>query len=543
MAVTTPDSRVAAWLEAYGGADVSLGQILCDRHCIAPDRVAMRYEDADGESSRLTFDELRKQSRRAAGAFQQAGIAQGDRVATLIPKGPALVIATLGLWRLGAVHVPLFTAFGPQAIDLRVRNADTKAIITDATNRQKLDNLDLSMTIFTIADDAEQVPAGDIPFWTALEEATPLEESAQLSGDDLMILLYTSGTTGHPKGVPVPVKALAAFETYYRYGLGVREDDVIWNVADPGWAYGLYYAIVTPLLLGQTTLIYNGRFSAESTYEVLRKYGVTNLAAAPTVYRALRAAGAPPEKSAGLRLRTASSAGEPLNPDVVAWAEAELGIPIHDHYGQTELAMLVNNHHHPELRQPLRPGAMGQPMPGFQAVILDEAEQELGPGEEGQLAIDVGASPLFWFPGYYNDPQWTAARFTSDGRYYLTGDAASTDDAGYFWFSGRADDIIISAGYRIGPFEVESALMGHPAVAESAVVGAPDELRGEVVKAYVVLRDEYAPSDELEEDLSQFVKNNLSAHIYPREIVFLDELPKTPSGKVQRFLLRDSPSN
>lgn len=542
MVAVNPDDRVKQWVEEYGGSDISLGHLLCDRHCTDPERIALRYEDADGVSSSLSFDELRKQSSRAAGAFQKLGIEQGDRVATLVPKGPALMIATLGLWRLGAIHVPLFTAFGPQAIELRVRNADTTAIITDATNRRKLTDLNLDMTIITIADEPEDVPDGDISFWTALEEAVPLEKSARLSGDDPMILLYTSGTTGHPKGVPVPVKALAAFETYYRYGLDVREEDVIWNVADPGWAYGLYYAIVTPLLIGKTTLIYSGRFSAEATYQVLQTYGITNFAAAPTVYRALRAAALPAAEREGLRLRVASSAGEPLNPDVVSWAEAELGIPIHDQYGQTELAMLVNNHHHPAVQQPLRPGAMGQPMPGFRAVILDESEHELGAGEEGQIAIDVAGSPLFWFPGYYNDPKWTAARFTADGRYYLTGDAASKDDAGYFWFSGRADDIIISAGYRIGPFEVESALMGHPAVAESAVVGVPDELRGEVVKAYVVLRDEYTPSEDLEEDLSQFVKSTLSAHIYPREITFLDELPKTPSGKVQRFLLRDPSS-
>ncbi len=541
MIATTPDARVAQWIEEYSGSDVSLGYLLCDRHCSDPGRIALRYEDAGGVSSNLSFEELREQSSRAAGAFRKLGIMRGDRVATLVPKGPALTIAALGLWRLGAVHVPLFTAFGPQAIELRVRNAGVKAIITDVTNRGKLTDLNLDVTIITIASEPENVPVDDVAFWTVLEEATPLEESAQLSGDDLMILLYTSGTTGHPKGVPVPVKALAAFETYYHYGLDVREDDVIWNVADPGWAYGLFYALVAPLLLGKATLIYNSPFNAEGIYQVLQKYGITNFAAAPTVYRAMRAAGTQALDRERLKLRVASSAGEPLNPDVVSWAEAELGIPIYDHYGQTELAMLVNNHHHPELQQPLRPGAMGQPMPGFHAVILDESGEELGPGEEGQIAIDVTASTLFWFPGYYNDPKWTAERFTADGRYYLTGDAASKDDAGYFWFSGRDDDIIISAGYRIGPFEVESALMGHPAVAESAVVGSPDELRGQVVKAFVVLRDDYSPSSGLEEELSQFVKRTLSAHAYPRKIIFLDELPKTPSGKVQRFLLRESP--
>ncbi len=538
MASVAPETQVANWIETYTGSTVSLGDLLCDRHCSDEDRVALRYEDSAGVTVSLTYTELREQSRRCAGALQELGISKGDRVATLVPKSPALLIATVGLWRLGAIHVPLFTAFGPQAIDFRVQNAGVKLIISDLTNRPKLDDLEFDLTIVTIADEEDLIPAGDVPFWTILGKAPPLEGSAQLSGDDPMILLYTSGTTGHPKGVPVPVKALAAFQTYYQYGLDVRQDDVIWNIADPGWAYGLYYAVVTPLLLGKTTLIYNGSFSAETTYQIIQKYGVTNFAAAPTVYRALRAAELSDEELGDLRLRVASSAGEPLNPEVMTWAEEELGVPIYDHYGQTELAMMVNNHHHPAMQQPLRPGAMGQSMPGFHAVIVDENGHELAAGKEGQIAIEIEKSPLFWFPGYYNEPEWTAARFTADGRFYLTGDAASMDEDGYIWFSGRDDDVISSAGYRIGPFEVESALMGHPAVAEAAVIGVPDELRGEVVKACVVLRNGYSPSPELEEDLSQFVKGTLSAHAYPREIAFLDELPKTPSGKVQRFLLR-----
>jgi acetyl-CoA synthetase len=237
-------------------------------------------------------------------------------------------------------------------------------------------------------------------------------------------------------------------------------------------------------------------------------------------------------------LRVASSAGEPLNPDVIAWSEAALGVPIHDQYGQTEHGMVVNNHHAPGLARPLRPGSMGHPMPGFRAVVVDAEGRELGSGQEGQLAVDRRASPLYWFRGYYNDPERTAERFTADGRYYLTGDAASIDADGYVFFSGRADDLITSAGYRIGPFEVESALIGHAAVAEAAAVGKPDELRGEVVKAFVVLKPGHVGSTELAAELSQFVKANLSSHAYPREIEFVEALPKTPSGKIQRFLLR-----
>ena len=281
MATMTPDTRVAQWLEMYGESDVQLGDLLCDRHCDDPDRIALRCLDAEMQASTLSFQELREQSSRAAGAFRALGVEKGDRVATLVFKGPELMIATVGLWRIGAVHVPLFTAFGPQAIDLRARNSGTKAIITDMANRPKLDGVDLDATIITIANEGESVPAGDIPFWDTLEDAEPEEGSVSLAGDDLMVLLYTSGTTGPPKGVPIPVKALAAFQTYFHYGLDVRDDDVIWNIADPGWAYGLYYGLIAPLLIGKTTFYYNGPFSAEATYEVMRDYGITNFAAAP----------------------------------------------------------------------------------------------------------------------------------------------------------------------------------------------------------------------------------------------------------------------
>jgi acetyl-CoA synthetase len=537
-------TQVQRWLSEYSGAGIAVAELLCDRHARMPERIALFYEDASGQEARITFAELRERSARFAGALQRLGVAKGDRVATLLPKSPELLIATLGLWRLGAVHVPLFTAFGPQAIAYRVVNSGTRVIITDTANRPKLTGADLSQAsvshVITIeGPDGEAGQPGDVPFWTTLRTSDPVEAPAVVTGDDLLILLYTSGTTGHPKGVEVPVRALASFAAYMHFGLDLREEDMFWNIADPGWAYGLYYGLVGPLLLGKATLFFNAPFNTEATCRILAKYQVTNFAAAPTVYRALRAAGVPAEVREQLRLRVASSAGEPLNPDVIAWAVEHLGVPIYDQYGQTELGMVVNNHHLPALERPLRPGSMGQPMPGFRMVIVDEAGNELGPRQEGQVAVDVPHSPLYWFRGYYQAPEWTAQRFSGGGRYYLTGDAASYDADGYFYFSSRADDVITSAGYRIGPFEVESALMQHQAVAEAAAVGKPDALRGEVVKAYVVLKPGYTPSAELADELSQFVKANLAAHAYPREIAFIDQLPKTPSGKVQRFLLRE----
>lgn len=539
--------QVDSLLHEYDRQMPSVAYALCDRH--NPNQIALCYENAAGEKQTHTYGELTKLSKKFAAVLHKLGVKKGHRVAILLPKGPELFISALAVWRLGAIHVPLFTAFGPQAIAYRVNQSGAQIIITDSENRAKLSEktsefeaVDTSrIQVITAASQSEQDHRGksaDIPFWQSLNRAEPLSKNSSVTGEDLFILLYTSGTTGQPKGVEVPVKALAAFEGYMRFGLDLRKDDVFWNIADPGWAYGLYYALIGPLLLGQTTIMYDGKFSVEEAYRILEDYEVTNFAAAPTVYRAMRAEGMPQETKEKLKLRVLSSAGEPLNPDVSAWAEIHFGVPIHDHYGQTEHGMIVNNHHEPELQEPIKIGSMGKPMPGCRIVIVDEEGNELPTGEEGQIAIDVKHSPLLWFHGYYQDEKRTTERFTKDSRYYLTGDNGSRDEENHFYFSGRSDDIITSSGYKIGPFEVESAMMSHQAVAEAAVVGAPDKKRGEIVKAFVVLRQGFEPSDELKEELSQFVKKHLSAHEYPREIEFVKTLPKTPSGKIQRFLLR-----
>jgi len=541
-------TQVHTWLHTYTGDDVSVAGLLCDRHADGSGRIALQYEDATGNQSRLSFDELSEHSSRFAGVLRDLGIGPGDRVATLLPKTPELLITTLAIWRLGAVHVPLFTAFGPQAIAYRVVDSSTSVLVTNATYRPRVEASATGPTgengsraplrIVTVESSAPVGPS-DVPFWDSLRQSAPLTPPVSIRGDDLIILIYTSGTTGNPKGVEVPARALASFEAYMRFGYDLRPDDVYWNIADPGWAYGLYYALIGPLLCGNTTLFLDAPFDADRVYQTFERYGVTNFAAAPTVYRALRAAGQREGLRDRLHVRNMSSAGEPLNPDVITWAREQLGVPIFDHYGQSEHGMLVNNHHARALQRLVQPGSMGHPMPGFRVVIVGDDSREIAPGQEGQLAVDIHESPLYWFRSYYNAPDRTAERFSTDGRYYLSGDAASCDADGYFFFSGRADDVITSAGYRIGPFEVESALVAHPAVAEAAAVGAPDPIKGEFVKAYVVLTPGRQPSDALAHELGQFVKTSLSAHMYPREIEFLEQLPKTPSGKIQRFLLRD----
>jgi acetyl-CoA synthetase len=368
------------------------------------------------------------------------------------------VIAGLGLWRLGAVHVPLFTAFGPDAIGFRLDNAGATVVITDYHNSGKL--RDATRAEVLLVDDLRE----------QLGRVEPIAIATRLGPDELLILIYTSGTTGQPKGVEVPVRALGSFLAYLRFGLDVRDDDVHWNVGDPGWAYGLYYGLVGSLLIGQTILYYNGPFSADAAYGYLAKYQVTNLTAAPTVYRALRASGTRP---AGLRLRACSSAGEPLNPDVVAWGERVLGVTIRDQYGQSELGMVALNPQRRDLAGVIKPGSMGRAMPGFRVVVVDPEGRELGPGATGEVAIDVPRSPQYWFRGYWQTPDWTAGRFLDDGKLYLTGDAASMDADGYVFFSSRADEYTdaSSVGRRRTTLTLDARpvrLVGEPRFAHGA---------------------------------------------------------------------------
>ncbi|MFI6773875.1 AMP-binding protein [Nocardia sp. NPDC050412] len=538
------NARVRELLQTYDGPDASAADLLCDRH--PADRIAFTIVDPDLTSTDLTYGELRERSQRFAVALAGLGVEPGDRVATLMSKSADLVIALLGIWRRGAVHVPLFTAFAPPAIAFRLAASDATIVIADADQATKLlpgDDIPADPPWRVIiagngpsgGDAAASLRFADL--LAAYSADDPRAAAVAVGGDGLLVQLFTSGTTGTPKGVPIPVRALGAFHAYQEFSLDVRADDVYWNAADPGWAYGLYWAILSPLASGIRSLLLHAAFSAPLTWQVLERFGVTNFTAAPTVYRALRAdsSAAPTD----LRLRRASSAGEPLTPDVVTWSVETLGVAVRDHYGQTEHGMLICNSWHDALRVDTPAGSMGRTMPGWHcAVLAEDADVEAPIGELGRVAIDTEHSPLLWFLGYLDAPERTAQRYTADGRWYLTGDAGSLDADGFFHFSARDDDVIIMAGYRIGPFEVESVLVLDERVVEAAVVGMPDELRGEVLEAFVVLRDGFEGNAELEAELQSLVKRKFAAHAYPRKVHFVDALPKTPSGKVQRFILR-----
>lgn len=526
-------------LAIYDIPGASAAEFLCDRH--DPDAVAFTIIDADLSGRDITYGELKTESEKVAAALAELGVSEGDRVATLMSKSADLVFTLVGIWRLGAVHMPLFTAFAWPAIEMRITGGDAKVIISDADQRGKIEQTDVPVVVAGLAD-CPEAREGDLDLATIVAAQEPGRPAAVTGPNAGMVMLFTSGTTGTPKGVVVPVRALAAFHQYIETGLDVRADDVFWNGADPGWAYGLYYGILGPLAVGRRSLLLHARYSPELAFAVLQYFDVTNFAAAPTVYRTMRAKAdiAP----ADVTLRRASAAGEPLTPEVIDWSVKQFGVEVRDQYGQTEHGMFIINPWHDALREDVRPGSMGVPLPGWSCTVLAaDADVPAPAGELGRVAIDVPASPLMWFTGYHEAPEKTAERFSADGRWYYTGDAAKLDADGHFYFSSRDDDVIIMSGYRIGPFDVESVLAQHPDVLESAVIGVPDDLAGEVLEAYVVLREGVLPDGVFDDDdkvseLQKWVKTEFAAHAFPRKIHFARELPKTPSGKIQRFLLR-----
>lgn len=503
----------------------------CDRHADG-DAVALIQENADGSSSRHSYAELRDQSAQFAHYLTQQGVQAGDVVAGLLPRGHALLVTILGTWRIGAIYQPLFTAFGPKAIEHRLQNSAAKLVVSDAANRSKLSDVEHCPAVMTVTDtQGVGLVGGDCDFWPALASLSTDFEPVMRSGDDPFLLMFTSGTTGLAKPLDVPLRAIVAFQRYMIDAVGLRAEDSFWNVADPGWAYGLYFGITGPMSMGLPVLSVAGLFNLDRCLDIAKKYNVNNLAGAPTVFRMLIAAGAKVADQWKEQLRVVSSAGEPLNPEVIRWFKEHLNVAINDHYGQTEMGMVLCNHHN--LEHPMHMGAAGYASPGHRVVVLDENLNELHPGVPGILSVDTEQSPMFWFNGY-KDMHTTAFQ----GRYYLTGDTAELNTDGSISFVGRSDDVITTSGYRVGPFDVESALLEHPAVVEAAVVGKPDAQRTEIIKAFVILQEGYEGTPELAEELRIHVRNRLAAHAYPREIEFPDELPKTPSGKVQRFILR-----
>ncbi len=513
----------------------------CGRHVRdgRGDNIALVHEDTAGNVTRMSFAELDKASAQVASLLLSYGVQAGDQVATMLPRTPELLTIVLATWRIGAVYQPLFTAFGYDSIKYRMDKANTKVVFTNQDNRGKFDDLAKQTKMVLVGSKVDAQSWGDDNYADKISKQPQTIEPVLLNTDAPFLQMFTSGTVGKSKGVSVPLSALSAFYLYMRYAIDLRADDNYWNMADPGWAYGLYYAITGPLLMGVTTYFNEAGFDAANTRDFMVRHKISNLASSPTAFRMMKSSGVfeaahndnSNDNEAKLSLRCANSAGETLNTEVVNWVETYLSCKVCDQYGQTETGMTCCEHH--ALAHDCPVGSMGMALPGHTLVVLDDDMNILPDGEQGQLAVVVSQSSAFYFRGY----SWNEKDAFADD-YYLTGDVVERHSDGSYWFSGRDDDIIITAGYRVGPTDVENTVLEHEAVAESAAVGVPDEVRGHTIKSYVVLKDGIKGTDEIAKEIQDLVRRRLSTHAYPREVEFVKELPKTPSGKIQRFLLR-----
>ncbi|MBF6176617.1 acetate--CoA ligase [Nocardia blacklockiae] len=539
----------AARLDLAGlpGGGVNIAYEAVDRHLEEPGSPApsLRWLAAAGGDTTFGCADLVSMSNRFANVLRELGVRRGDRVCTLLGRIPELYVAALGAWKAGCVVSPLFSAFGPEPVRQRLAIAGATVLITTAAFYERKvapirDTLPLLRHV--IVTDARANSAGVVELPSAMAAADTEFSIVRTDFEDPALLHFTSGTTGTPKGAVHVHGAIVAHRATARYALDLRAGDVFWCTADPGWVTGMSYGVIAPLSLGATVISDESEFDARRWYDVLTAERVSVWYTAPTALRMLMRYGDRlPEGTDLSCLRFVASVGEPLNPEVVDWGYQVLGHPVHDNWWQTETgAIMIAN----LAAEQVRPGSMGRPLPGVEATVLRRgtdgraavvagAVTPAEVGEIGELAVRAGWPSMF--RGYWHDPGRYARSF-ADG-WYLSGDLARRDRDGYYWFVGRADDVIKSAGHLIGPFEVESALMAHPAVLEAGVIGTPDPVAGELVKAFVVLRPGYAPGEPLRAELSAFGRRALGV-VAPKRIEFADSLPHTRSGKVMRRLLK-----
>ncbi|UXV36075.1 acetate--CoA ligase [Staphylococcus sp. IVB6181] len=519
----------------YESGKVNMAYECIDRHVDngLGDKTALNYKDAKSKES-YTFKEMQELTNKAANVLKdEANVEKGDRVFIFMPRTPELYFAFFGILKLGAIVGPLFEAFMEKAVADRLDNSDANVIVTTKDLKSRIPKDDLpKLEKIVVVDENGDVEEEDVDFNKALKDASDEFDIEWLDREDGLILHYTSGSTGQPKGVLHVQDAMIVHYISGKYVLDLQEDDVYWCTADPGWVTGTSYGIFAPWLNGVTNCIAGGRFSPEAWYGMIEEFDVTIWYTAPTALRMLMSAGDDIVKKYDLSsLREVYSVGEPLNPEVIKWAKEVLGHTVLDTWWMTETGghMIVN---YPSMDVKL--GSMGKPLPGIEAAIVDDQGNELPPNRMGNLAIKKGWPSMM--RKIWKNPEKYDSYFIGD--WYVSGDSAYQDEDGYFWFQGRVDDVIMTAGERVGPFEVESKLVEHPAVAEAGVIGKPDPVRGEIIKAFVALNHGYDPSDEVKEDIRKFVKNGLSAHAAPREIEFKEKLPKTRSGKIMRRVLK-----
>jgi acetyl-CoA synthetase len=529
-----------------GGLGLNIAHEAVDRHAAGARRnhLALRWLGKQGEVRDFTYGDLSALSNRFANVLRGLGVGKGDRVFALSGRIPELDIAALGTLKNGSVFCPLFSAFGPEPIQQRLTIGEGKILVTTTLlyGRRKIRDLRKSLprlqhVVVIGADDVALSDPCTYHFNRLMAKADDRFEIPPTDPEDMALLHFTSGTTGRPKGAVHVHQAVVAHYVTGRYALDFHPEDIFWCTADPGWVTGTSYGIISPLSHGITNIVDEADFDAERWYGILQDQKITVWYTAPTAVRMMMKAGTEVIRKYDLsRLRFISSVGEPLNPEAVVWGQEAFGLPIHDNWWQTETGgIMIANFAAMEIR----PGSMGKPLPGIEAAIVQphkdgSVDVISEPDVQGELALRPGWPSMF--RGYLHEEERYRKCFAAG--WYLTGDLAKRDADGYFWFVGRSDDVIKSAGHLIGPFEVESALMEHPAVAEAGVIGKPDPVIGEVVKAFVSLKAGYAPGEALRTELLGFARTRLGPAVAPREIDFRDNVPKTRSGKIMRRLLK-----
>jgi acetyl-CoA synthetase len=531
-------------LDGLPGGGLNIAHEAVDRHVAKGrgGRTALVWLDKDGDVHAYSYSELAELSNRFAAVLLSLGVARGERVFALLGRVPELYVAALGTWKLGAVFCPLFSAFGPEPIRARMAIGTARALVTtEPLYRKKLmpwraDMQHLTHVLLARREGGE-APADTLDLADLIRAADPKFDIARTRPEDMALLHFTSGTTGKPKGAVHVHEAVIAHHITGKYALDLRADDIYWCTADPGWVTGTSYGIISPLTNGVTMVVDEAEFDAARWYRILQDQRVSVWYTAPTAIRMLMKMGAEAVRGFDLsRLRFMASVGEPLNPEAVIWGQQAFGRPFHDNWWQTETGgIMIANF----AAMDIKPGSMGRPLPGVEAAIMERGQDGAvtvidRPMVSGELALRPGWPSMF--RGYLGEDERYRKCFA--GGWYMTGDLAMRDGDGYFWFVGRGDDVIKSAGHLIGPFEVESALMEHPAVAEAGVIGKPDPLVGEIVKAFCSLKSGHEPSEALRKEILGHARKRLGPAVAPKEIEFRASLPRTRSGKIMRRLLK-----
>jgi len=513
----------------------NIAQACCGRWAADRSRFALYWEDESGETAKYTFWDVQQEANRLSNALAGLGVKRGDRVALILPQRPEMAIAYMAIFQMGAIALPLSHLFGPDALEYRMEFAGASVVLVEPATIANLwaakNRLTHLKHVIGVGGARE---AGVHAYEDLIRKAKSGFEKVNTSCDDPALIIYTSGTTGPPKGALHGHRALAGQLPGFTYSHDFfpQPGDMFWSPADWAWAGGLFDALLPSWNFGVPILGYRGRFDAERAYHLLEKYGVRNAFLFPTALKLMMKAVPEPKKMYDLNLRTIMSGGESVGATVIEWAREQLGVTINEIFGQTEINFVVGNC---QAAWPVKPGSIGRPYPGHSVAIIDDQGKEVPRGELGEIAVKRNHDPVF-FLEYWKNPEATREKFIGD--WGCTGDQGRMDEDGYLWYQGRSDDVIKSSGYRIGPAEIESCLVKHAAVANAAVIGKPDPARGQIVKAFIVLQPGQKASKKLVDEIQDHVRGLLAPYEYPREIEFIDALPMTTTGKVQRKELR-----